>query len=86
VGLNSFYRFCDKHGLEYYPSQANFILINFKRDGDEVFQYLLSRGYIVRSGKALGFPTCVRVTVGSQEQNEGLQSLILDYLQSGVLK
>ncbi|NHM29129.1 histidinol-phosphate transaminase [Neobacillus terrae] len=85
-GLNSFYRFCDEHCLEYYPSQANFILINFKRDGDEVFKYLLSRGYIVRSGKALGFPTCVRVTVGSKEQNEGLQSLILDYLQSGVLK
>ncbi|MBS4191031.1 histidinol-phosphate transaminase [Bacillus sp. FJAT-49705] len=71
-GLEQFYRFCEENGLDYYPSQANFILIDFKKDGNAVFQFLLEHGFIVRSGKALGFPTSVRVTVGSKEQNEGV--------------
>ncbi|WML47699.1 histidinol-phosphate transaminase [Neobacillus sp. PS3-34] len=79
-GLEQFYQFCGENALEYFPSQGNFILINFNRDGDEVFQYLLSRGFIVRSGKALGFPSCVRITVGSKEQNEGLIELLKEFL------
>lgn len=71
-GIKQYVAFCEKYNLDYYPTQTNFLLINFNRSGDEVFQYLLERGYIVRSGEALGFPTYVRITVGSQEENEGL--------------
>lgn len=71
-GLELYYQFCEEHGLSYYPSQGNFILIDFQTDANEVFQFLLERGYIVRSGKALGFPTSIRVTVGSCEEIEGL--------------
>lgn len=67
-GLELFYQFCDKHGLPYYPSQGNFILINFRMDANHVFQSMLERGFIVRSGALLGFPQCVRVTVGSENQ------------------
>ncbi|MBP2241371.1 histidinol-phosphate aminotransferase [Cytobacillus eiseniae] len=81
-GLDQFYRFCNENRLDYYPSQANFILINFRTDGNEVFQYLLERGYIVRSGRALGFPTSVRVTVGSQAQNEGVIKEMGEYITS----
>lgn len=80
AGLEQFYQFCDSAGLSYYLSQGNFILIDFKRDGQEVFQYLLERGYIVRSGTALGFPTCVRITIGSMEQNLGVIEIIKQYL------
>ncbi|MBT2682027.1 histidinol-phosphate transaminase [Bacillus sp. ISL-37] len=80
AGLEQFYQFCDSAGLSYYPSQGNFILIDFKRDGQEVFQFLLERGYIVRSGTALGFPTCVRITIGSKEQNLGVIEIIKEYL------
>ena len=80
-GLEQFYQYCEAKGLTYYPSQGNFILIDFKRDSDEVFQYLLQKGYIVRSGKALGFPTSVRITVGSAEQNEGLLKNISLFLR-----
>ncbi|WP_313798496.1 histidinol-phosphate transaminase [Cytobacillus sp.] len=79
-GLELFYHFCTENGLEFYPSQGNFLLIDFKTDGNEVFQYLLERGFIVRSGKALGFPTSVRVTVGSKEQNEGVMKVMGEYL------
>lgn len=80
AGLEQFYQFCDEAGLAYYPSQGNFILIDFATDGQEVFQFLLERGFIVRSGKALGFPTSVRITVGSKEQNEGVIEKIKEYL------
>jgi histidinol-phosphate aminotransferase len=79
-GLAQFYEFCERHQLTYYRSQTNFILIDFNVDGDKVFQYLLEKGYIVRSGKALGFPTSVRITVGSFEQNEGVLNALGEFL------
>lgn len=85
AGLQQFYQFCDEAGLKYYPSQGNFILIDFAADGQEVFQFLLERGYIVRSGKALGFPTSVRITVGSREQNDGVIEKIKEYLDVNAL-
>ncbi|MFL8936983.1 histidinol-phosphate transaminase [Rossellomorea oryzaecorticis] len=79
-GLQQFYEFCESTGLKYMKSQANFILIDFGLSGDEVFQYLMSKGYIVRSGGALGYPQSVRITVGSREQNEELISLMKEFL------
>ncbi|WP_226672944.1 histidinol-phosphate transaminase [Rossellomorea aquimaris] len=79
-GLEQYYRFCEEEGLHYVPSQANFVLIDFGVSGDEVFQYLMSKGYIVRSGEALGFPHSVRVTVGSHEQNEEVIDKMKEFL------
>lgn len=84
TGLALFTAFCEKHDLQYYDTQANFILIDFKQSGDDVFHFLLKNGYIVRSGEALGFPTCVRITIGSQEENEGIISLLSDWLQKSA--
>ncbi|WP_053363955.1 histidinol-phosphate transaminase [Bacillus sp. FJAT-27251] len=79
-GLQQFYTFCEEHQLDYYPSSGNFILIDFACDGNEVFQFLLERGFIVRSGAALGFPASVRVTVGSMEQNAGVIQCMKEFL------
>lgn len=79
-GLEQFYQFCDANNLAYFPSQGNFLLIDFKVDGDLVFQYLQQKGFIVRSGKALGFSTSVRITVGSFEENEGVLNAISQFL------
>lgn len=79
-GLEQYYQFCEENNLTYYPSQGNFLLIDFKVDGDQVFQYLLQKGFIVRSGKALGFPTSVRITVGSFKENEGVLNAISQFL------
>ncbi|EKN69600.1 histidinol-phosphate aminotransferase [Neobacillus bataviensis LMG 21833] len=81
-GVAQFYEFCEQHQLDYYPTQTNFILIDFKVDGDKIFQYLQERGYIVRSGNALGFPTAVRITVGSSEQNEGVLTALSEFLEA----
>ncbi len=79
-GLEQYYQFCKEYSLDFYPSQGNFILIDLQRPGNEVFHYLLSKGFIVRSGEALGFPTSVRITVGNAEQNEAIISELKTYL------
>ncbi len=85
-GMAQFEQFCQEKQLRYYPSQANFILIDFGTSGDEVFQYLMERGFITRSGNALGFPTAVRVTVGSTEENDGVIEVMNQYLQEKSAK
>jgi histidinol-phosphate aminotransferase len=55
-------------GLEFVPSQANFILVRVGR-GQEVFQQLLKQGIIVRPMGGYRFPEHVRVTVGTMEEN-----------------
>lgn len=68
-GRTYLYRRLKRLGLTYVPSQANFILINVERDSDEVFQEFLRQGIIVRSMKAYGFPTWIRLTIGRRSQN-----------------
>ncbi|WP_100407220.1 histidinol-phosphate transaminase [Bacillus solitudinis] len=79
-GMKQFEAFCKKNDLYFYPSQTNFVLIDFKRSGNEVFDYLLERGFIIRSGEALGFPTCARITIGSEEQNDELFGILEKFL------
>lgn len=83
-GLNQFYAFCRDNNLSFYPSEANFVLIDFNCDSNELFEYLMSKGYIVRSGAALGIPGTVRVTVGSKEQNEGVIGAMKSFLAETV--
>jgi len=84
-GLELYYCFCDENGLKYNQSEGNFILIDFGIEGNEVFQYLLERGIIVRSGNALGFPTSVRITVGTEEQNLQVIDTLKSLLQAKQL-
>lgn len=58
-------------GLEFIPSQANFILAKVG-DGARVFDALQRRGVIVRPVANYGLPEWIRVTVGTAEQNERL--------------
>jgi len=56
-------------GLDYVPSATNFILINVKRDADEVFKRLLKMGIIIRSMNAYKLNNWIRVTIGTEEEN-----------------
>lgn len=65
-----FYRELDVMGLPYAPTHANFLWIDVQRDCKQVFQELLKRGVIVRTGDIFGHPTHIRVTTGTDEQSE----------------
>ncbi len=57
-------------GIRYIPSVANFLLIDTGRDCEEDFIRLLHEGVIVRPMKLYGFPTAIRVTLGTHADNE----------------
>jgi histidinol-phosphate aminotransferase len=56
-------------GLKYTPSRANFILVDVGRSATDVFNWLLKEGVIVRPMTSFGMETCLRVTVGTPEEN-----------------
>lgn len=59
-----------KRQLDYIPSLGNFITMNVMQDGMDLYQKLLYQGVIVRPLGAYGMPTYLRVTVGTQQENE----------------
>ncbi len=80
VGREFFYKQFKKMGLEYLPSQANFVLVNMKRNGREIYQALLKQGMIVRPMNAYNLPNWLRVTIGKRGQNVRFIKLLKEYL------
>ncbi|AKG35403.1 histidinol-phosphate transaminase [Paenibacillus durus] len=56
-------------GLEYFPAHGNFIMVDVRVSAFDIFELLLRKGVIVRAGHRL-YPTYIRATIGSQEQNQ----------------
>ena len=69
AGLKFYTEAFETRGLEYVPSVANFILVNVG-DGDAVFQAMLQKGVIVRAMRGYKLPGWVRISVGTQQENE----------------
>ena len=67
--------------LEVVPSWANFILVCLPIDGKTFFEALLKEGVIVRPLIPYGLPGHVRISVGTQTENERLiqaMKIVLD--------
>jgi histidinol-phosphate aminotransferase len=58
-------------GLETIPTYANFVCVPLESESavQVLYQKLLSLGVIVRPLKAFGLPHCIRITVGTEDQN-----------------
>lgn len=69
-GLEYFESELKKMGLEYCPSQGNFIFFDLKADSSLIFDELLKRGVILRPVKNYGFPNHMRMTVGTMAENK----------------
>lgn len=69
-------------GFKVYPSQANFLMVDFGKQCSLIYKGLLKRGIILRPLEAYGFPTALRITIGNEEANrllvENLNWLIKD--------
>jgi histidinol-phosphate aminotransferase len=59
-----------RRGVPFTPSVGNFLLIDVGRPADGAFEALLQEGVITRPMGAYGFPTRLRVTVGTRGDNE----------------
>lgn len=61
-----------KLGLFVFPSQGNFVLVDFARPAKPIEDALLRRGVIVRPMGGYGLPNCLRITVGLPQENDEL--------------
>jgi histidinol-phosphate aminotransferase len=69
-------------GVRVFPTDANFILFEVSGEAPKVHQELLDRGVLVRNrpGITHGLPNCLRVTVGTRQENEFFLAKIKDIL------
>ena len=62
-------------GVTVFPSEANFFLIRVP-DADRAYERLRRQGVLVRNFNAPALPNCLRVTVGTPEENRILLSAL----------
>ena len=80
TGLAYLQRSLDRFGIRYYPTQANFFLIDVQRSADDIFERLLEKGIIVRSMRSHGFANLIRVNAGLPQENERFIQALSDVL------
>lgn len=68
--------------VRFTPSAANFLLIDTARDCEQAFLRLLQEGVIVRPMKLYGFPSSLRVTIGTHRDNERFLEALRRVLRS----
>jgi histidinol-phosphate aminotransferase len=56
-------------GLKPVPSQANFVYVDLGIPSTPIYERMLRLGVIVRPLAPQGLPTCLRITVGTPDQN-----------------
>lgn len=72
-------------GMDVPPSVGNFVLARFT-DADTAANanaFLADKGVIVRAVSAYGLTDCLRMTVGTVEENDRLLAAITDFLTAG---
>ena len=67
-------------GITVFPSQANFFLVRV-RDADATFEALRRQGVLVRNLNSPALKECLRVTVGTPEENRILLNALREALQ-----
>ena len=69
-------------GLKFVPTDANFFMTIHPSEEEALHLYnsLLRQGVIVRPLRAFGLPHCLRITVGTPDQNEFLLSSLRETL------
>ena len=87
-GRDYFYAEFERMGLDYVPSEGNFVLVDVGRDARAVFEALQHRGVIIRSAHGMGLPHHIRVTTGTMPQNQrfivALKEVLADHtMQAG---
>lgn len=74
-------------GLDVTPSVGNFVLIHFPADNPDrsagaADAYLVERGYVLRRVAAYGLPDALRMSIGSDEANQGVIDALSAFMAS----
>ncbi|WP_274651634.1 histidinol-phosphate transaminase [Paenibacillus humicola] len=74
----------DRLGLTYFEAHGNFVMVDVKMPSQQMFDGLLRRGIISRA-RWTHYPTYIRITVGSREQNEKFVQALEQTLQEAAV-
>ena len=82
AGKAFLYKAFDDLGLRYAQTEGNFIMLHLGQLGADVSDALLQKGIIVRPIAGYGYPNAVRVTIGTQQENERFITALRHILQA----
>jgi len=68
-------------GCRVIPSQTNFVFVDTGRDAAPLADAARAAGIIIRAGAGWGYPTFLRISLGTHEQNEALIAVIKNVLR-----
>ena len=68
-------------GLSWLPSPGNFIAVNFQRDTAAINHALLEQGVIVRPVAGYAMPTFLRVSIGTETENQRFLDVLTQVLE-----
>lgn len=67
-------------GFKVWPSVTNFILVEFGDRAEDIRLNLKSQGIFIRQMGAYNLPTCLRITVGTQDDNARLLAAVKQFV------
>jgi len=72
----------EKIGLEVTPSIGNFVLIHFpsEKNAAAADAHLKARGIILRRVAAYGLPSCLRMTIGTEDDNRKVVAALAQFM------
>jgi histidinol-phosphate aminotransferase len=77
-----------KLGLTVTPSVGNFLLVHFPHDASKgavaCDGFLKTRGIIVRRVAGYGLPDCLRITIGTADENQAVATAMADFVGAGT--
>ena len=77
-----------KLGLKVTPSLANFLLVHFPakdKTSGAANTFLMAHGIIPREVGNYGLPECLRITIGTEEENRAVINALQEFMGSGRL-
>ena len=75
-----FYKELTKLNIDFRKSATNFIVVDFKKNTDALYNYFLKKGIIIRQLKGWGLKNYFRVTIGKHKENVKFITLFKQYL------
>lgn len=70
AGKTFLYHALDALGVNYIPTEGNFIMVHLDRSGTDIADALMRKGVILRPMAGYGYPNAIRVTIGTRQENE----------------
>lgn len=71
----------DRLDIKFWPPAANFILFETKILANDLEQHLLERGFLLRGQTRNNMPYCMRISLGTREENQAFIAVLEEILQ-----